>query len=106
MQLKVNKELYDKWTDIGQRILGQRDIVRYTIQVHQNVVADWLGDSRSLQNELQSLVDETIKHCGGGETYTILYRGEVMAEIMDFDRGFMAAIEDMNAELDVVKKGS
>lgn len=106
MQLKVNKELYDKWTDIGQRIKCRRDIVRYTIQVSQNEVADWLRDLKNLQNELQSLVDETVKYCSVPETYTIYYRGELMAEITDYNKGFIAAIEGMNAEMDVVKKGA
>jgi len=33
--------------------------------------------------------------------YQIFYRGELMAELRDYDKGFMAALEDMNAEMEI-----
>lgn len=62
IKLEANKKLSDQWYILGRSIQLQRNIVQTDMQVSQHQVDDWLEISENLQNEFQSLIDETIGH--------------------------------------------
>ena len=37
------------------------------------------------------------------KTYEVYYRGELIAEVIDFEKGFDAILYDLNAEVDIVE---
>ncbi len=62
MELKASKELFEKWSRLGRDIQLHRSIAQNDMEVNQGQIDGWFELMANLQNEFQSLIDETVDH--------------------------------------------
>lgn len=61
-ELKGNKYLFKKWSDLGERIKLLRGIVQNDMVTTHHIVTEWFDAADDLSDELFALIEATCEH--------------------------------------------